>query len=533
MQVASVIGRDFAFRILQTITGMREELKSYLLNLQGLEFIYEKRLFPELEYIFKHALTQEVAYNSLLLKRRKEIHARIGRAIEELYAERLEEFYEMLAYHYSRSDNFGKACHYLKLAGKKAEEKYCSWEAICFYREAINILNKMGEEEEKKREKLEFIHLTTFPMLHLGYPEEFLPMLQEGERLSKELDDKRSLVKIHGRMGSYYAHKGKPLTGIKYAENAFEEARKIQDIDLMAPAAFELCAPTMGAGEFQKTVDIASAVLDLIEKAKRESDSFGQSLNVYSSLCARCGGSMSYLGNFDEAVAILEKGLLNATAISDLRCLAVVELYYGHMFYAKGGWERAKEHYEICIKHSEEMKWPMVLSLAWSGLGIACSFLGDQVTAAKNIEKGLKIQLDAGIEWWLSLHYVFLGAVRFNSGDSKEAQRFIEKALQLSQSNNEKWSEGKSWIWMGRILGRSDPSKKDKAEEYILTGINILEKLKLKPFFTLGRLFLGELYLETGEREKAMENLKKAEGMFREMGMDYWLGRARTLLEKV
>ena len=92
VQVASVIGRDFAFRILQTITGMHEELKSYLRNLQGLEFIYEKRLFPELEYIFKHALTQEVAYNSLLLKRRKHIHENIGKAIEELYFERLKSF---------------------------------------------------------------------------------------------------------------------------------------------------------------------------------------------------------------------------------------------------------------------------------------------------------------------------------------------------------------------------------------------------------------------------------------------------------
>ena len=89
IQVASVIGRDYAFRILQSIIGMRVELKPYLLNLQGLEFIYEMNLFPELEYIIKHALTQEVAYNSLLLKRRKEIHAKIGRAIEELYAERL------------------------------------------------------------------------------------------------------------------------------------------------------------------------------------------------------------------------------------------------------------------------------------------------------------------------------------------------------------------------------------------------------------------------------------------------------------
>jgi len=134
MQVASVIGRDFAFRILQTITGVREDLKSSLLNLQGLEFIYEKNLFPELEYIFKHALTQEVAYNSLLLKRRKEIHAKIGRAIEELYAERLEEFYEMLAYHYSKGENVSKACQYLKWSGDKALGNFSPSEAVQFYR---------------------------------------------------------------------------------------------------------------------------------------------------------------------------------------------------------------------------------------------------------------------------------------------------------------------------------------------------------------------------------------------------------------
>jgi len=123
MQVASVIGRDFAFRILQTITGMREELKAYLLNLQGLEFIFEKSLFPELEYIFKHALTQEVAYNSLLLKRRKEIHGEIGQAIEQIYAERLEEFYEMLAYHFVQGEVWDKAVIYLRQAGGRAMKK--------------------------------------------------------------------------------------------------------------------------------------------------------------------------------------------------------------------------------------------------------------------------------------------------------------------------------------------------------------------------------------------------------------------------
>ena len=120
MQVASVIGREFAFRILQSITEMREGLKSHLLNLQGLELIYEKSLFPELEYVFKHALIQEVAYNSLLLKRRQEIHEKIGHAIEELYPDRLEEFYEMLAYHYARGEDLEKASQYLTFSGNKA-----------------------------------------------------------------------------------------------------------------------------------------------------------------------------------------------------------------------------------------------------------------------------------------------------------------------------------------------------------------------------------------------------------------------------
>jgi len=122
IQVASVIGKHFAFRILQTITGVKEDLKPYLLKLQGLEFIYEKSLFPELEYVFKHTLTQEVAYNSLLQKKRKEIHEKIGKAIEALYAERLEEFHEMLAYHYSKSENSEKAYRYLKLSGNKSTE---------------------------------------------------------------------------------------------------------------------------------------------------------------------------------------------------------------------------------------------------------------------------------------------------------------------------------------------------------------------------------------------------------------------------
>jgi class 3 adenylate cyclase/tetratricopeptide (TPR) repeat protein len=151
MHVASVIGREFAFRILQSITEMKEELKSHLLNLQGLELIYEKRLFPELEYIFKHALTQEVAYNSLLLARRKEIHGKIGQAIEELYADRLEEFFEMLAYHYSRSDDLVKGVHYGEKAAARASSVHAYAEAARLLEQALGAQKVLDPGDKLKR----------------------------------------------------------------------------------------------------------------------------------------------------------------------------------------------------------------------------------------------------------------------------------------------------------------------------------------------------------------------------------------------
>ena len=147
IQVASVIGREFAFRILQAITGMREELKSCLLKLQGLEFIYEKSLLPELEYMFKHALTQEVAYSSLLLKRKKEIHEKIGRAMEGLYSGSPEEYYGLLAFHYERAEIPDKALHYLSRAADRAKAIYANEESIAFYRAAIEQVSKLRPGE--------------------------------------------------------------------------------------------------------------------------------------------------------------------------------------------------------------------------------------------------------------------------------------------------------------------------------------------------------------------------------------------------
>lgn len=533
MQVASVIGRDFAYRILQAITGIREELKSYLLNLQGLEFIYEKRLFPELEYIFKHALTQEVAYNSLLSNRRKEIHQRIGDAIEKLYAENLEEFYEVLAYHYSRGAAFEKACQYLKLSGKKATRSHAPWEAYAFYKEAVELLQKPPETEEKQKELIEVIRSMRTPLGILGFPEGSLSFYQLGERLAKDLGDAGHLASIYSGMGTYYSHTGDYLTAFRYTEEGFEQSRKAQEIELMVPLGFSLCLSYIGTGQYEKIVQKMPGVITLLEKTGRESDFFTMAMNPYSFIGGLHSTALCGLGRFVEGKEYLEKALRNATRLGDSATLGQTQLFYGLLFYNVGDFETAKEHLEKCIAHCEEAKYSMVLAQALCTLGHVNSFLGDPETGRRQAEEGLRIYRDIGIEAILSFHHWQMGSIHLDLSDLENAGTSMGEALRLSRKNSEKGFEGLAMVGLGRVFGMRQPRRMEQVEECFSKGLALLHDLKAKPYYSQGRMFLGELYLDAGEKEKAMENLKEAEVMFHEMGMEYWLDRTRKLLERI
>jgi tetratricopeptide (TPR) repeat protein len=171
--------------------------------------------------------------------------------------------------------------------------------------------------------------------------------------------------------------------------------------------------------------------------------------------------------------------------------------------------------------------------VAWSGLGCGYYFLGDLENARKHMEKGLDLTARGGSDWWKSFHYLYLSKTHFDLGDLKESRNFIEEALRLSKKNSEKHLEGASWTWLGRILGKTESSQSYKAEAHILKGIKILDERKIKPGFSEGYLYLGELYADTGKKEKALEILKKTEGNFREMGMGYWVTKTQEILGRI
>ncbi|MCJ7687184.1 MAG: hypothetical protein MUO68_23135, partial [Desulfobacteraceae bacterium] len=268
----------------------------------------------------------------------------------------------------------------------------------------------------------------------------------------------------------------------------------------------------------------------LIEKTERKSDFFSIVVNPYSLLCSFCGQAMGLLGAFDEGKTFLEKGLRNASDINDLVSLGFVEMQFGVFCHIRGDWEPSKEHFEKSIKHNEEAKWGLVSAMSWSGLGYARAMFGDRETGKRHAEKGLEVHRNSGAEMYLSNAHYLLGWIQLDLGDLINARSLAEEALRLSQKNNEKHIEGWSWLLLGRILGKTEPLEISKAEECILKGIELCKELRIRASYSLGHLSLGELYLNGGKKEKAMDNLKKAEGMFREMAMDYWLGKAQEVL---
>jgi tetratricopeptide (TPR) repeat protein len=535
IQVASVIGRDFAYRILYAITGMKEELKSYLVELQGLEFVYEKNLFPELEYIFKHALTQEVAYSSLLFRKRKKLHEQIADAIELLYQDRLEEFYEMLAYHYSKSEESDKALHYLKLSGEKAALRYSNWEAFHFYKEAINVLDKQPHCNERNKKAVELRLLMDHPTRCLGYPGDSLYILEDGERLSKEIGDFESLAKFYSSIGFYHLIRGNPHQGIVYAEKCFREAAKVQDIDLVTQTGFDLCASYTAIGDYIKIAEVAKQATDLLEKTKRESEFFGgpYNLNLYSAFLMYSGLAMTAIGNTAQGDQLCKQGLGFALEINNRRSIGWAELIYCTVLNLKGDGGSAMEHSQNAIRYIEETQTVFLLGIAWVFLGWSYYFLGDLDTARKYVEKGIRIQQESGLSIMMSQHFYFLGTIALDSGDIDSARSCAEEAINIAQNDNEKLREGDSRILWGRVVGKTERSDWAKAEESILQGIQIIEELNLILLRSRGYFFLGELYADAGQDKKAIKTLKEAEAAFQEMGMDYWLHRTQEVLVRV
>jgi class 3 adenylate cyclase/tetratricopeptide (TPR) repeat protein len=220
VQLASVIGRQFLVRLLARVAGLSERLDGLLCELQALEIIYEQGLVPEPAYIFKHAVIQDVAYQSLLMQRRKALHRAVGQAIEELYPDRLEEHYVELAHHFSQGEVWEKAFTYCRQAGERALERSAHREAVGSFEQALRALGHLPEQHDTREQAIDLRLALRSALWPSSDFERILAYLREAEALAAALDDPRRLGQVSGLLAEQFRFMGAYDQAIAAAQRA-------------------------------------------------------------------------------------------------------------------------------------------------------------------------------------------------------------------------------------------------------------------------------------------------------------------------
>ena len=238
LQTAAVIGTDVPFALLRAIADVPEEaLHRGLAHLQAAEFLYETRLFPEPEYTFKHALTHEVAYGSLLLERRRVLHARLVEALEALAPERVAEQVERLAHHALRGEVWDKAVTYCQQAGARAHDRAAFREAVASFEQALQALAHLPEHGDTRGLAIELRLALGGPLTALGEYGRRLALLGEAEALARALDDRARLGRVLAGMADVLRMTGDPDGAIAAGQQALELAAALGDSALQVQAS--------------------------------------------------------------------------------------------------------------------------------------------------------------------------------------------------------------------------------------------------------------------------------------------------------
>src|SRR5215471_17571346 len=353
LQAASVIGKDVPFTLLLAVADLPEDdLRRGLMHLQAAEFLYETSLFPDLEYTFKHALTHEVVYASVLQDRRRALHVRIVEAIERLYPERLTEQIERLAHHAVRGDLRERAVGYLRQAGLKAAARSALQDAWAWLDQALEILASLPESQSTLGTAFEIRLELRSVLTVLDEHRIALERLREAEALAERLRDDRRLGQVHGFMINLHMWLGELDEALVVGGQALEIADRLGDLRLRIPATTYLDQVLLTRGEYERVVELATDNLARLP-ADWLYERFGSISPPSIEDRIQLTRSLGELGRFAEADAYRAEMIrLAETAQPPQTPLTLANTYYAACSFhlLKGDWTRARSMIERSVE---------------------------------------------------------------------------------------------------------------------------------------------------------------------------------------
>jgi DNA-binding NtrC family response regulator/tetratricopeptide (TPR) repeat protein len=524
LQSAAVIGKDVPLLILAAVAEQPEEtLGQALRHLSTAEFLYEINSFPEVKYRFRHALTHEVAYESLRPDRRRLLHARIARAIEALHPDHPLEDVDRLAHHATRGELWDKAVVYSRRAGATAAARSAHPQAVAYLEQALEALRHLPET----RDTIELAIDLRFDLrnsLHaLGDLERILEHLREAETLATALDDRRRLGQVFAFMSQYFRLTGDSDRAIESGEKALDIARWQPNSLLWIVANTYLGSAHGAVGNYQKATEILSrTVASLPERLIHHNWSMTGLLPVFSRIYLVY--FLAELGEFGAGITHADEALRTAKAADQPYSVIFACCGAGTLFLLKGEIERATLVLEHGLSLCRTLNLPIALPLLASSLGPAYALTGRSTEATVLLEQAVEQARSMKRTGGHALLLLRLGDVYRLAGRVNDASVIGHHALDLARAHKERGHEA----YALRLLADIDVRDGGKAESLYRQALDLAEELSMRPLAAHCQWGLGRLYARTGRATEAATCLAAAVASFRALDMPYWLERAEA-----
>jgi class 3 adenylate cyclase/tetratricopeptide (TPR) repeat protein len=530
LQTSAVIGKDVPFALLRAIVDLPEErLRQGLTYLQTAEFLYETSLFPDLEYTFKHALTHEVAYGSLLQDRRRALHARIVEVMEAVDPERLSEQVDRLAYHAVRGEAWEKAITHLRQAGAKAAARSSNRDAVGYFEQALTILARLPETRETVMLAIDLRCDLRNSLMPLGRPT--IGLLREAEALAQAVADRRRQARVLCFMTESYLIVGDPEQALTMGQRALSlaEAEAGADLAIQVTTNRHVARVYYALGEYRQAANrlgtlVATLSGDLIHERFGSPPIASVNCRMYLAWC------LADLGDFAVGLATAQEGLRIAQAsdhplsiINACMGLGLVDLELGDI-------PAATSTLQHGLSLIETWGVASFLSIATSALGTALVAAGKVEEAIPLLEQAVGVGESTGRAEGQSLRVAGLAEAYLRTGRWADADRLARQALMLARQHKERGREARVLRLLGETRTVVEPADPNAGEGDYRGALAVAQALGMRPLVAHCHLGLGKLYRRTGDRAKAGEHLTTARAMYREMDMGFWLEKAETEL---
>jgi len=531
LQTGSVIEREFSYEIIKRLMAFPEqELLSHLSILKDSELLYERGIFPQSVYVFKHALTREVAYNSLLLKARKEIHEKIVIAVEDLYPESLGEYYELLAYHSLQGEDWQRAYRYNREAGLKTFSLSAYEEAQKYFEAALEALHNLPRARERIEKEIDLsfnIRAALFPQAR---HEEVMKRMHDAELLAKQIDDDARLSNVFNYLSNLHWIGGECLKAIEVGQKGLDLARRAGDFSCQVATIFHLGFYFHTIGDFPKQIELHQEIRKIVTgEAVFQRHGMANVPSATTRSCLALG--MAELGDFKLIERIGQEAVEIAEQVRNAFTLVLVYDFLGMAYLRLGKVKLAlqllEKSHQTCLNSGVRS----LYSYTAGSLGYAYLLLNEPGRALTILEEGAREENLEAAGFWISHPLTVLADAYRANGKKELASETATRALDVASSREERTLEAWAILVMAKV--NADMGRLEQAMDWYQRGLNQAAELSMLPLTAHCHMGLGQLYLKRGRSEEARSEIEAAIDLYRSMGMSYWLPQAESTFAKI